>query len=84
MYARLQLDWAVCLWQILNDFHDSHGVCASHSLSQLHPCCRAGSLNAAKCEELGVHGHYRTLLKAGETITTRAGLTVHPEEVHLL
>ena len=84
MYARLQLVCAVCFWQILNDSHDSHGVCASHPLSQLHPCCRAGSLNAAKCEELGVHGHYRTLLKAGETITTRAGLTVHPEEVRLL
>ena len=31
-----------------------------------------------------MHGHYRTLLKAGETITTRAGLTVHPEEVRML
>ena len=44
-------------------------------------CCRAGSLNAAKCEELGVHGRYRALLKEGETITTRSGLTVRPEEV---
>ena len=31
-----------------------------------------------------MHGRYRTLLKAGETITTRAGLTVHPEEVRML
>ena len=28
-----------------------------------------------------MHGRYRSLLKEGETITTRSGLTVRPEEV---
>ncbi len=31
-----------------------------------------------------MHGRYRTLLKEGETITTRSGLTVRPEEVSTL
>lgn len=28
-----------------------------------------------------MHGRYRSLLKEGETITTRGGVTVRPEEV---
>ena len=31
-----------------------------------------------------MHGRYRSLLKEGETITTRSGVTVRPEEVRAL
>ena len=67
---------------MLASWKSQEGLCWYAQLGMLR--CRAGSLNAAKCEELGVHGRYRTLLKEGETITTRSGITVRPEEVRAI
>ena len=43
---------------------------------------RAGKLDAVACEELGVRGGKDyARLKLGETVTSRHGTLVHPEQV---
>ena len=44
--------------------------------------CRVGSLNVAACIELGVKpGRDYARLKGGESVQSRTGDTVHPEQV---
>ncbi len=44
--------------------------------------CRAGTLNVAACEELGVRpGRDYSRVKAGESVLSRSGEIIRPEQV---